>query len=213
MKLDSKRLRLILFGVMAVSTLLFIAIIYIGTSVLSSKSQQMVALKVKSQTADLQLSNLEQSKKDVEKYSYFKQVAKTVIPNDKNQAQTVLDIFQIADAAGISIQTITFPSSSLGATAAAVAQDATAATTQTAISQAKPVSGIPGLYSLDLTITPQSDKDTPLDKAITYPKMLDFLRRLENDRRTAQVTQINIQPAGTNQALTFNLSLNTFIKP
>jgi hypothetical protein len=213
MKLDSKKLRLILLGLMAVSVLLFIAIIFIGTSALSSKSQQMVALKVKSQTADLQLSNLEQSKKDVEKYSYFKQVAKTVIPSDKNQAQTVLDIFQIADAAGISIQTITFPSGTLGATAAVAAQDATSASTQTAITQAKPVLGIPGLYSLELTITPQSNKDAPPDKAVTYSKMLDFLSRIEKDRRTAQISQIDIQPAGGNQGLSFNLSVNTFIKP
>lgn len=213
MKLDSKKLRLVLLGFLGLSVVGFAGIIFIGLPILSSKSQQMVQLRVKSQTADTQLSNLEQTKKDVEKYSYFKEVAKTVIPNDKNQAQTVLDIFQIANDSGISIATIDFPPSTLGVGASPTGQDATTATSaQNAISQAKPVSGIPGLYSLQLIITPDSGNGVPADKQQTYPKMLDFLSRIEKDRRTAQMTQITIQHAINSQALTFILTINTFIK-
>ena len=207
-------------GGLGVSVILFIAIVSFGMSALSSESHRMVDLKVKSQTADNQLSNLEQSKKDIEKYSYFKDIATSVIPNDKDQAVAVLEISQMAQASGVTIQSITFPSSSLGLrtavpTTPASSQDATASgSSATAISQAKPVTGIPGLYSLELTITtPSVNNDLPANNQVTYPKMLDFLNRIENNRHTAQITDINIQPSELTQALSFSLTINIFIKP
>jgi hypothetical protein len=215
MRLDSKNLRLILISGIALAVVTFLAVAFLGLSIISSKSKAMVNLKAQSQTTDVQLSNLEQSKKEIEKYAYFKTVAKTVIPTDKNQAEAVLEIFQIADNSGISIQSITFPASTLGLrTTTPTPQDATnPSSTQSAITQAKPVSGIPGLYSLELTITPESGSNVPASRQITYSKMLDFLRRIENNRRTAQITQVDIQPAGGSQSLSFTLTVNIFIKP
>jgi hypothetical protein len=217
MKLNSKNLRWILIGGLGLCLILFIAVVSFGLSALSSESHRMVDLKVKSQTADNQLSNLEQSKKDIEKYSYFKDVARSVIPNDKDQAVAVLEISQMAQASGVVIQSITFPTSSLGlrTTAPTTSQDATSSgSAATAISQAKPVTGIPGLYSLELTITtPSVNNDLPANSQVTYPKMLDFLNRIENNRHTAQITQISIQPSELTQALSFSLTINIFIKP
>jgi hypothetical protein len=219
-KLDSKNLRLMLFGTLGLSAILFAAILLLGLSLLGKESQSMVNLKVQSQTADAQLSNLQQAKKQVEQYSYFKDVAKTVIPNDKDQAAAVVEINDMAQQSGINIQSITFPASNLGLTTSTVSsstQDATkSSSTANAISQATPVSGIPGLYSLALTITPDSSTTSP-SKVITYAKMLDFLRRIENNRHTAQITDVNISPAGTTGTtsgfLTFTLTINIFIKP
>jgi hypothetical protein len=201
--------------------LLFLGVFSLGSAALSKESKKTVSLKVQSQTADAQLANLEQAKKQVDKYSFFKAVASTVIPNDKDQAAAVVEINKMADEAGIAIQSITFPASSLGlstSTTATGSQDATASSASTkAISQAKPVSGIAGLYSLELTITPESDANTPANKQITFAKMVDFLRRIENNRHTAQITDVNISPAGTtnniSKGLTFTLITNIFIKP
>jgi hypothetical protein len=95
------------------------------------------------------------------------------------------------------------------------AQDATSSgSSASAISQAKPVTGIPGLYSLELTITtPSVNNDLPANSQVTYPKMLDFLNRIENNRHTAQITDISIQPSELTQALSFSLTINIFIKP
>lgn len=218
MKLNSKRLRLMLASGLVLSIVAFFAIVLFGLSLLSSKSQKIVDLKVQNQTADAQLANLESSKKQVEQYSYFKDVAKTVIPSDKDQAESVLEIFQMANASGIAIQSITFPASSLGLTTSTTSttttQDATSTgSAKTALSQAVPVTGIPGLYSLALTITPESDSSVPANEQITYAKMLDFLNRIENDRRTAQITQVNIQPPTATQSLSFDLVVNIFLKP
>jgi hypothetical protein len=218
MKLTSKNLRLILIGSLVALTVAFFAITIFGLSVLSSKSQSLVNLKAQSQTAYTQLSNLVQSKKDVEKYAYFKTVAQTVIPNDKNQAQAVLEINQMASDSGIAIQSITFPASTLGGNTGSLSSTATAtsaasASTQSALTQAKPVPGTPGLYSLELTITPETGKDVPAAQQVTYAKMLNFLQRIENNRHTAQISQVSISPASDSTTLSFTLVINIFIKP
>ena len=215
MKLDSKKVRLILVVSLAIGVFGFFGIAFYGLSVLDGKSQDLADLKTQSQSADAQLVNLVQAKKDVETYAYFKSIAKTVIPADKNQAQAVLEINQIADDTGISIQSITFPASTLGGTAGKTsAQSATGASaTQNALTQAKPVPGISGLYSLQLTIMPDSGKDVPANKQVTYAKMLEFLKRIENNRHTAQISTVSIQPAADGSALTFSITINIFIKP
>lgn len=221
MKLDSKAMRYILLGSLVLSIIAFLAVLFLGLSVLGSKSNQIVDLKLQSHKAEAQLTNLEQAKQMVEKYSYFKDVAKTVIPNDKNQAVAVVEIGRMADTSGLAIQSITFPQSTLGLTApnAAASQDATAAGSSTAaISQAKPVSGIAGLYSLELTITPQSGNNVPPAKQPTFEKMISFLKKIENNRHTAQITSLVITPPALNNAaaskgFSFIVTVNIFIKP
>jgi Tfp pilus assembly protein PilO len=216
--LNSKNLRLILLGSLVLSVILFVAVAVLGTSILSSESKKMVDLKVKNQTAQAQLDNLEQAKKQVEKYSFFKQVAATVIPNDKNQAEDIVEINKMANQAGLNISSINFPPSTLGGGVSVAPQDATSTSSTTkAISQAKTVAGIPGLYSLQLDLQPESDVNTPPSKQITYAKMIDFLDRIENNRHTAQISKIEIQPSGaaasSNKGFSFTLSINVFIKP
>lgn len=216
LEMNSKNLRLLLMGSLIFSVIIFLLIISLGISALAHKSQAMVDLKTQSQTLNNELLNLEQSKKDVEKYAYFKDVAKTVIPKDKDQAKAVLDIFQFAKDAGIQIQSITFPTSNLGArTSRSTTQDATSSSASSAaLSQAKPVSGIHGLYSLGLTITPQTSNTLPESLQVTYPKILKFLKSIENNRRTAQITEVVIQPpTSLNKSLSFTLTVNIFIKP
>jgi len=76
------------------------------------------------------------------------------------------------------------------------------------LTQAKPVVGIEGLYQLDINIISDITKPTP------YNQLIDFLHRLEQNRRTAQVTQIAIQPDGKNRAnLNFSLTVSVYIKP
>jgi hypothetical protein len=216
-ELNSKNTRLLLIAGLLAMTALFIGLMFIGLSILGGKSDSLVKLKAQSQADDYELLNLEQAKKDVAKYAYFKEVAKTVIPNDKDQAEAVSEIFQFAQAAGIKVGSITFPTSSLGLTTGSVApsQDATApAAASTAITQAKPVTGASGLYSLELTITPQTGNDVPPSFQVSYPKILAFLKSIEDNRRTAQITQVIISPpASADQSLSFTLTTNIFIKP
>jgi len=216
--MSQRRLRLMLLGGLGGAVILFFAIALGGLNLLSTQSQKLVELKQQNSAANAQASSLASSKKQVEQYAYFNTVAKTVLPSDKDQAQAVLDIFRLADQAGISIANITFPASNLGAKPSAKASsDAATASSKTAISQAKPVEGITGLYSLELIITPQTGIGVPEAKKVSYQKFLDFLDRIERNRRTAQITQVNIQPetsaSGPSQFIDFTLTINIFMKP
>lgn len=215
--MNSRHFRLVLLGALAGAGLLFFIIVFGGLGILSAKSQQLVNLKQQSKTVDAQSTSLATSKKQVEQYAYFNDIAKTVLPNDKDQAQAVLDIFNLADQSGIAIASITFPASSLGNKTADTSNNAATASSKNAISQAKAVEGIAGLYSLQLTITPQTGAGVPDAKRVTYAKLLDFLSRVEHDRRTAQITQVNIQPqnsdSGLSQFVNFTMTINIFIKP
>lgn len=212
--MSPSRIRLVLLGALAGVGLLFFVIIFSGLGILSAKNQKLIELKQQIKTVDAQSANLAASKKQVEQYSYFNAVAKTVLPGDKDQAQAVLDIFTLADQSGIAIASITFPASNLGAKAAAPASNnAATASPANAISQAKAVEGIAGLYSLELIISPQTGTGVPDAKRATYSKLLDFLGRIERNRRTAQITQVNIQPQASDQTINFTMTINIFIKP
>ncbi len=220
--MNQNRLRLILLGLLAGASLLFFITAFGGLSLLSAKSQKLVELKTQNKTVDIQSSNLAASKKQVEQYAYFNDIAKTVLPTDKDQAQAAADIFKLADQSGIAIASITFPASDLGAktpasSSSADSTNATTAPATSAVSQAKPVEGIAGLYALELTISPQSGGGVVESKLVTYSKLLDFLGRIEHNRRTAQITKVNIQPqiteSGPSQFINFTLVINIFIKP
>lgn len=215
-----RRQRLVIMGLIGLSGVLFFIIAFGGLTLLASKSQKLVDLKQQSKIVDAQSASLAAAKKQVQQYSYFNTIAKTVIPADKDQAQAVLDIFSLADQSGIAIGSATFPTSTLGTKPpanSAGSNNAATASSQSAVSQAKPVSGIAGLYSLQLNITPQTGGSVPDSQKATYPKFLDFLKRIENNRRTAQITQVSIQPqssdSGPSQFINFTLTINIFMKP
>jgi hypothetical protein len=215
MNFSARQLRFILLGLLGICVVGFIAVSVLGLNALSAKSEDLIELKLKNKTVDAQLSSLGAAKKQVEQYSYFNDVAKTVLPSDKDQAQAVLTIFKLAQESGISIASVTFPTSSLGVGPSG--QASATSSSSTAISQAKPVEGIKGLYSLQLTITPETGQSVPASKVTTYAKFLDFLKRIERDRRTAQITQVIIQPeldnSGPTSAINFTLIINIFMRP
>lgn len=211
--MNSKQLRYVLLGLIGFCCLVFIVVCTLGLSALKSQSQKLVNLKLQNQVATDQLVSLAKARVEVAKYSYFKQVAKTVLPSDKNQAQAVVDIFQMAKKSGIALSVINFPTSSLGLHTSLGAAEAAKADV---LSQATRVSGIDGLYSIELEIIPDTDKDVPKDQLATYPKMLNFLRQIENNRRTAQITEVTVQPISNDEDtpyISFSLKVNIFIKP
>lgn len=221
--ITSKKLNWVLLGLIGLACVAFIAIFYKGSASLQAKSDQLVDLKAQNDVAQAQLTSLQQAKIQVDKYGYFKDVAKTVIPNDKDQAQAIFDISNFASQAGFLIGGITFPSSDLGKNAAAPATaakpvDATKASATDIISQAKPVPGIPGLYSVELTVTPQVDNSLPSRWQPNPSKLIEFLKKIESNRRTAQITQVDVQPqldtsGKTFKTFSFSITINIFIRP
>lgn len=198
------------FGMVALCVLLGCSIFgsaLVVSNLLRKESDRLVGMKLDNIVLDQQQTSLLQSKKTLDQNKDLDAIAKVIVPRDKDQAKTVREIVNIASQTGIKLSTISFPTSSLGQSSK-TSDDTPKTTTPGGVTQVKPVEGISGLYSLEITI--QSESSAPT----TYPKLIDFLTKLENNRRTAQVTNVTVQPVPQNRNnLTFSLIVNTFIKP
>ena len=83
--------------------------------IISQKSAELSKIKAQSQVADELQQSLKKNKADIAKYAELNAIAKTVVPQDKGQAQTVGEIVKIAADSNIpNLSSITFPASTLG---------------------------------------------------------------------------------------------------
>ncbi len=200
--MDNKRLNMLL-----IATALILAFGLLGSGILANrlltaKSAELSKLKAQSQVASDLQEALKKNKADITRYAELNQIAKSVVPQDKDQAQTVGEIVKIATDSGIpKLTSITFPASTLGSSAPGTKAP-------TGLTQVTPVKGTSGVYLLPITITQDASS------AVSYEKLITFLQKLENNRRTAQVSAINIQPDSKNPNLiSFSLTVNEYIKP
>lgn len=212
--MNSKRFFYLMNGLVILLGITIITATVVGNNLLQKQAQKLTALKLDNRVLDEQQTSLTQAKKDVEKYAELEKEAKAIVPQDKDQAEAVREIVKIANDTGVKLSTISFPASTLGSTAPAPSSTSgTSGATSTAIkappvTQVKPAEGIPGLYVMEITL--QQDASHP----ISYSGLINFLDKLEQNRRTAQVTSVTIQPTAQNpDKLTFNLLLNVYIKP
>lgn len=208
--MNGKKVYYGLVGVIAVLGIFVIGGVYLGNARLQQETKQLVELKLENKILDEQQTALVRANADIVKFSSLEKIAKSIVPQDKDQARVVREIVGLAGDSGIPIQSISFPSSNLGQTAASAGSSgASAASKSTPVpSQLKAVTGSKGLYQMEITI--QSDTSKP----VTYPQLINFLTELEQNRRTAQVTNINVTPNSKNRKLiTFSLIVSVYIKP
>ncbi len=214
--MNSKRLYYILLATVGLLALGLVGGAYGANALLRSQSEVLLDARSRSQSLETQSAQLVKAKNDIAKYRTLGDIAKSVVPQDKDQAQTVREIVKIAQTAGIRLGSINFPSSTLGskAPAAAAAPTAPAAApapspkSPLAISQLKPVPGISGVYELAITI--QSDSSSPAP----FSQFISFLAGLENNRRTALVSGINLTPDAKDPgSVSFTLNISEYIKP
>lgn len=220
MKLSSRK---VFFGMIAALTLvvcLTFGALYLGQKILQSQSKKLVGLRLDNAVLDEQQKAIVIAKKDIEKYAELDKIAKAIVPEEKDQAETILQIVNLAKANGITINAFVFQNSTLGQAAPSSSGSSSSSSgtsggstttpkpTTPPVTQAQPVQGIKGVYALPITL--QQDTKSPC----TFDQMVAFLRGLEQNRRTAQETQITITPDGKNpNLLTFQMQLNLFIKP
>jgi hypothetical protein len=203
MKLYAKRVYYLLLGGIGLSLVVVMGGLYIADKILEGQSKHLSDARVANMVLDEKQQQLSKARSDITKYQSLGDIAASIVPQDKDQAQTVRELVAIADANHIKLGTITFPSSSLGGTTGTATSGKSSAT-----SQLKAVKNIPGVYTLDITI--QSDTATPAK----YTDFLSFLDTLEHNRRTALVNSISLQPDALNPStLTFTLTVSEYIKP
>lgn len=203
----------------AILFVLFIGSVVAGIYLINQQSTKLTEQQVEAEVLEMQQTALTKAKKDLGSYQELGAIAKSIVPQDKDQAKTAREILTIAEKTGIPITSISFPTSSLGNAAAKKVETPTPAAGASSdaapqapaappVTQVKPVEGITGLYQLEIII--QSDPSAPRP----YSNIQSFLQELETNRRTAQVSQFVITPSSNNiNLLSFTLTLNVFIKP
>lgn len=208
-----KRMNMIMIGLNILLIVGCIGALVGGDRLLKKQSDVIVQQRLDNAVLDKEQVSLAQAKQDLQTYAELQQIARQIVPQEKDQALTVREIITLADKAGVKIGSIGFPGSSLGNKATGSSStpssggDATK-NTSAAISQAKPVTGITGLLALDIVVT----SDTA--RSCTYDQLITFLSSLENNRRTAQVSQLSITPDSKDPTrLNFNVTLRVYIKP
>ncbi len=218
----------VFYGLIIVSFLLcglIVGTAVLGNIVFKKQFEKLSLLKARNQILEQQSLSLIKAKQDVEQYSELNDITRQIVPQDKDQARTVLEINRIAQESGIRLSSISFEPSTLGesrpvtpapssnpegssSSTTAPQQAATSpAATSKALTQVQPVSGIPGVYSLGIII--QTDEND----TVSYDRFLTFLEKLESNRRTAHVSRISITPENGGADVTFSLTLNAFVRP
>lgn len=201
--MTSKKLYYIQLGLLILAIVGLFATVYVSNNLLQSQAKKLATAKAKNEALNNQQIELAKNKSDIEKYRELSKIAAAVVPQDKNQAQAVQEIVNIAAQSGIrQLSSVTFPSSTLGATGAGVAK------TPNGLTQVTPVKGISGVYNLELTVTLDASSQVP------YSTFITFLEKLEQNRRTAQVNSVTVTPDSKNPTLvSFTLIINEYIKP
>lgn len=199
--MNSKRLYYAMLGIIGLLIVGLVGGAYASNKVLQAESNNLVGSRLQAAVLDKEQQELAAAKQEIKKYQGLATIAESIVPQDKDQAQTVQQIVNIANANGIMLSSITFPSSTLGSSGKS-------SSTQILLSQLVPVKGISGVY--DLQITVQSDSNHP----VSFSSFVNFLSSLEHNRRTALVNSIALQPNSKDRStLSFTLGLDEYIKP
>lgn len=198
--MNSKRFFFVMLGILIALGLVTAGGAYQSKVVLNNKGEELVNKKLEKNVLDLQQTDLNNAKKDLVTLNELSELTKSIIPRDKDQARTIVEINNLAEDADIELASISFPASSLGGGGRKKIDPA--------LSQLTPVDDLKGVYVLPVTVVVGSDAP------VTYDQIIKFLEGLENNRRTAQVTSVSIIPEASDQSsLTFTIVLNAYIKP
>ncbi len=201
--MNSKKLSAILVSLLVVLVLGLLGSVYVANAALSHKSKELIDSKAERISKEQQEKQLIKAKKDIKTYAELNEIAKSVVPQDKDQAKTVGEIVALASQSGIArLSSVAFPPSTLGNPGGKQVK------TPQGLTQVAPVKGMPGVYSLQITITQANTEPVP------YGSFITLLSKLERNRRTAQVSSINVQPdAKRPDMVSFTLVIDKFIKP
>lgn len=179
--------------------------------ILTKQATKLATSKADNEAAQKLQEKLRKDKQDLIKYKDLNEAARAIVPQDKSQAQTVREIVRLAEESGISkLSSVTFPASDLGTkktTGDSTAPSAAAGRTNK-VTQATPVKDIPGVYLLPITITQDATA------AVSYSTFTTFLKKLEQNRRTAQIYSVAVTPdAKGTDGVSFTIIINEYIKP
>lgn len=182
---------LILLIVIATSAL------FVSNFMMQKSANNLVRAKLDNVGYDSEEQTYLQARKDLGEYTALNEIIQKILPQSKDQAQAVSELYKIGDETGIKTASITFPSSTLG-------QKSNSNT----VTQAKSVDGMPGVLGIDIAI----ELEPASGASISYDSMINFLQKVELNRRNMQIKQITVNADTVNGGVTFNMTLTIFVK-
>lgn len=199
--MNSKRLFYSLIGLLALVLIASVAITIYGTSMLKNTGNTLMERKLEEAVLEEDIKALDKAKQDIEKYKELDQIARSIVPKEKDQVRAIREIIQIAAHAEVTIENISFQQSSLG-------EKKKRSSSKSDMTQLIEVEGLKGVYAMPINVTSQSQSP------ISYDKLLNFLERLENNRLTSHITNISVRPDDDDRSLVhFSMQINAYIKP
>lgn len=202
--MSPKRVFYVMLGAVVLLVGVSAFVTYTGRKLIIDEGQKLTTLKLDKEVLKRRTTALEQANKYITSYEGLEQIARSVVPQDKDQARIVVELDNMARESGISITNISFPSSLLGQSGSGKKK----VNIDPNLTQLTELPNLKGVYSMEIRL------DTDEDQPVAYSRLINFLSKLENNRRTAQVTRIDITPDKDNRSLiTFELTLTTYIKP
>lgn len=218
--MNAKRLSIVLTALLVLQAGGAIALTIYANTWLTSKADTIVSLKLDTALlVEKQNVNLK-SARDLEKYESTRILLEKIVPKSKDQAKTIGELQTIAAEVGVTINTMTFPASELGATTTKTVVGSTpaaAAVNTSAVSQAKPVANIPGVLGIVVSLSQIDRKVGEAGDGVTYKQLLGFLEAIEKNRRTMQIKTLQVLPlksvTGGVSGYSLTLTMNIFVKP
>lgn len=170
------RINLALKISIAVLTVLVLGVVVFADHQLSSTAQETAKLKAESELAKEQVQAYTLTKNRVQQLDYVDELANKVLPVEEDQSIVVAELTQFALRSNLTITQLTFEDSTQPSTAL----KSTGSTTQ-------PRTTIPSgvkIKSASISLAPDA----------RYADVITFLRTIEDNRRRAQVTDVNLTP-------------------
>lgn len=188
MKVTSKIAFYSLLGALAVVTVAVAFMLYWSNTQLENRSASIETKRALAAELDAKTTAATKLKDELQKNSELIGVAKDVLPGSKSQENIVGELIDIAANRGLKLESIAFSGG----------QNISDPET----SQTDLVDGMPGVFSLGLNTSIETD----------YENALRFLEDLENNKRQFEVTNLSINPV-EGDLFTVTLTIVTYIKP
>src|SRR5258708_7052864 len=112
--MTGKRLYYVFIGLIILLFAGLLAGTYGTSQLLGKQAGRLTNLKAKNLALNQEQLTLNRAKADVQKYANLEQIAQQVVPEDKDQAEAVREITNIASQNGVDLAAINFPASTLG---------------------------------------------------------------------------------------------------
>ena len=198
-------------------------IVHYANTQLALTSSALTSLRTDIANLEHKREGLQKAKVILNDNSHTLDTLSKVIPEDKDQARIVEEIYSIASKAGVNIESVGFPASTLGSPAVkavtpTVDNSTSAPKTTTPpknVSQATPLKDIPGVQAIDLSIGAINSKTLPAGSGVRYSEMMSFIRQIERNQRAIQITALGIGQGPVvngEQTFTLTISLTIFIR-